>query len=85
MLILLHMSHTEVNKTYDIAKQLYFWPCMLSDIRQQCEALSILVQELAFDGSSFELLGSSDGPFLLWQNTKFLVCEDQWSGCLMFR
>ena len=41
---MLHSSHAGINKTYDIARQLYFWPGMLNDIKQlieKCQACRI--------------------------------------------
>ena len=43
ILKLLYVSHVEVNKTYDLACLLYYWPEMLKDIKQLiegCEACS---------------------------------------------
>ena len=37
LLSLLHSSHAGINKNYDIAWQLYFWPGMLNDIKQLLE------------------------------------------------
>ena len=43
ILKLLHVSHVGVNKTYHLARSLYYWPGMLNDIKQLiegCEACS---------------------------------------------
>ena len=31
---LVHTSHIGMNKTYELCRSLYFWPCMFNDIRQ---------------------------------------------------
>ena len=41
ILKLLQVSHVGVNKTYDLARSIYYWPGMLNDIKQMidgCEA-----------------------------------------------
>ena len=41
ILKLLHVSHVGVNKTYNLARSIYYWPGMLNDIKQMidgCEA-----------------------------------------------
>ena len=37
VLKLLHVSHVGVNKSYDLARSLYYWPGMLNDVKQLIE------------------------------------------------
>ena len=41
ILKLLHVSRVSVNKTYDMARSLYYWPGMLNDIKQLIEGCEL--------------------------------------------
>ena len=42
MLTLLHAAHAGINKTHDLARQLYFWPGMLEEIEQLIESVKLV-------------------------------------------
>lgn len=52
VLKLLNVSHVGVNKTYDLACSLYYWPGMLNDIKQLidwCDPLPVLCNQKTRD------------------------------------
>ena len=65
ILNLLHVSHVGVNKTYDLACSLYYWPGMLNDIKQRidgCEACASSCPFQPKNPRSTEPPSSSFGP-----------------------
>ena len=88
ILTLLHASHAGINKTYDLARQLYFWPGMLNDIEQlieKCQACRIhrpslpknprsTVPPSSYMGSPMAHVGTDLFDFGVG---KYLVCVDQ--------
>ena len=95
VLSLFHSSHAGVNKTYDIARQFYFWPGMLNDIKQlieKCQACRIHKPSLSKNPRSPAPPSSYMGPPMAHVGTdlfdfgggKYLVCVDQWSGYPLF-
>ena len=96
VLSLLHSSHAGINKTYDIARQLNFWPGMLNDIKQlieKCQACRIHKPSLPKNPRSTVPLSSYMGPIMAHVGTdlfdfwggKYLVCVNQRSGYLLYR
>ena len=96
ILTLLHASHAGTNKTYDLARQFYFWPGMLNDIKQKiekCRACRIHRPSLPKNPRSTVPPSSYMGPPMAHVGTdlfnfgvgKYLVCVDQWSGYPLFR
>ena len=92
----LHSSHAGINKTYDIARQLYFWPGMLNDIKQlieKCQACRIHKPSLPKNPRSTAPPSSYMGPPMAhvgmdlfdFGGGKYLVCVDQWSGYPLYR
>ena len=90
------MSHAGINKTYDIAWQLYFWPRMLNDIKQlieKCQACRILKPSLTKNPRSTAPPSSYIGPPKAHVGTdlfdfgggKYLVCVHQWRGYPLYR
>ena len=85
VLSLLHSSHAGINKTCDIARQLYFWPGMLNDIKQlieKCQACRIHKPSLPKNPRSTVPPTSYMGPPMAHVGTdlfdfgggKYLVC-----------
>ena len=84
-------SHAGVNKAYDIARQLYFWPGMLNNIKQLIEKCQVC-PSLPKNHRSTAPPSSYMGPPMAHVGTdlstfgggKYLVCVDQWSGYPLF-
>ena len=96
VLSLLHSSHAGIDKTYDIARQLYFWPGILNDIKQlieKCQACRIHKPSLPKNPHSTAPPSSYMGPPMAhvrnylfhFGGGKYLVCVDQWSGYPLYR
>ena len=95
VLSLLHSSHAGVNKTYNIARQLYFWPGMLNDIKQlieKCQACHIHKPSLPKNPRSIAPPSSYMRPIAHvgtdlfdFGGGKYLVCVDQRSGYPVYR
>ena len=90
VLSLLHSSHAGVNETYDIARQLYFWPGMLNAIKrliEKCQACHIHKPSLPKNHQSTVPPSRYMGPPMAHVGTdlfdfggeKYLACVDQWS------
>ena len=96
ILKLLHVSHVGVNKTYDLASSLYYWPGMLNDIKQLiegCEACSKARPSQLKNIRSTEPPSSSLGPPLShvgldmfeFRGNQHIMCVDQWSGYPLYQ
>ena len=96
VLSLLHLSHAGVNMTYDIARQLFFWPGMLNYIKQlieKCQECRIHKPSLPKNPCSTGPPSSYIGPPMDHVVTdqfdfgggKCLVCVDQWSDYPLYR
>ena len=92
VLSLLHTSHAGINKTYDIARQLYFPPGMLNDVKQiieKCQACRIHKPSLPKNPwSTAQPPSYMDPPMETdlfdFGRGKYLVCVDHWSGYPLF-
>ena len=96
ILKLLHVSHVGVNKTYDLARSIYYWPGMLNDIKQMidgCEACHstrpaqpVNPRSTKPPSTSFGAPMSHVGIDLFdFGGSQHLVCVDQWSGYPMYQ
>ena len=96
ILTLLHVSHVGVNKTYDLARSIYYWPGMLNDIKQiidGCEACHsthpaqpVNPRSTKPPSTSFGAPMSHVGVDLFdFGGHQHLVCVDQWSGYPMYQ
>ena len=96
VLALLHTSHAGVNRTYEMARCLYFWPGMLNDVKQLVEGClrclkyrpSQPVNKKTTPAPSSYLgppIGHIGVDLYDFGGCKFLVCVDQWSGYPVFK
>ena len=96
ILKLLHISHVGVNKTYDLARSLYYWPGMLNDIKQLiegCEACSKSRPSQPKNIRSTDPPSSTLGPpmshvgldMFEFGGHQHIVCVDQWSGYPLYQ
>ena len=95
VLKLLHASHSGVNKTKNLARDLYFWTEMNSDIKKTvsscCECLRMLQSQTANPmttslpschlGYPMQHIGLDLFNF---GGKHYLICVDHWSGYPMF-
>ena len=91
ILKLLHVSHIGVNKTYDLAHSIYYWPGMLNDIKQMidgCEACHSTRPAQPVNPRTIKPPSTSFGApmshvridLFNFGGSQHLVCVDQWSG-----
>ena len=96
ILKLLHVSHVGVNKTYDLARSIYYWPGMLNDIKQMidgCEACHATRPSQPVNPRSTDPPSSSLGApmshvrvdMFEFGGNQHIVCVDQWSGYPMYQ
>ena len=96
VLKLLHVSHVGVNKTYDLARSLYYWPGMLNDIKplmDDCEACASSRPSQPKNPRLTEPPSSSLGPpmshvgidMVDFGGSQYIVCVDQWSGSRLYQ
>ena len=96
ILKLLHVSHVGVNKTYDLARSIYYWPGMLNDIKQMIDgckachstrpAQPVNPRSTKPPSSSFGAPMSHVGVDLFeFGGHQHLACVDQWSGYPMYQ
>ena len=96
ILKLLHVLHVGINKTYDLARSIYYWPGMLNDIKQMidgCEACHSTRPSQPMNPRSTKSPSSSLGApmshvavdMLEFGGHQHLVCVDQWSGYPMYQ
>ena len=90
VLKLLHVSHVGVNKTYDLARSLYYWLGMLNNVKQLiegCEACSKSRPSQPKKVRSMDPPSSTLGPPLShvgldmfeFGGHQHIVCVDKWS------
>ena len=93
---LLHVSHVGVNKTYDMALSLYYWPRMLNNIKQLidgCEACAKSRPSQPKNLRSTEPPSSTLGPpfshvgldIFEFGGSQHIVYVDQWSGYPLYQ
>ena len=92
ILKLLHVSHVGVNKTYDLARSIYYWPGMLNNIKQMidgckaCPTQPVNLKSTDPPSSSLGAPMSHVGVDMFeFGGNQHIVCADQWSGYLMYR
>ena len=90
VLALLHTSQAVVNRTYEMARCLYFWPGMLNDVKQLVESCITCRKyrpSQPVNQRTTPLPSANMGPpmghvgvdLFDFGRKKFLVCVDQWS------
>ena len=96
VLALLHTSHAGINRTYEMARSLYFWPGMLNDVKQLVEGCmtcrkhrpSLPVNKRTTPAPSSYMgppMGHVGVDLFDFGGNKFLVCVDQWSGYPLYQ
>ena len=96
ILKLLHVSHGGVNKTYNLARSLYYGPGMLNDIKQLMEGYEACsksrpsqpnnVRSTEPPSSSLGLPLSHVGLDMFeFGGNQHIVCVDQWSECPLYQ
>ena len=95
VLKLLHVSHVGVNKTYDLARSLYYWPGMLNDIKQLIDGCKACASSLPSQPKNPRSTEPSSylGPpkshvgidMFNFGGTQHIVCVDHWSGYTMYQ
>ena len=91
----LHFSHSGYNKTYEYARQMYYWPGMCNDIKQMVTSCKFCPDFLpsqqknpmvtnppsAYLGPPMSQVGLD---LFDCAGKKYLICVDQWSGFPVF-
>ena len=96
VLKLLYVSNVGVNKTYGLAQSLYYWPCILNNIKQLvdgCESCASSRHSQPKNPRPTEPPSSSLGPPMShvgidmfdFGGSQHIVCVDQWSGYPLYQ
>ncbi|MEL6359074.1 MAG: DDE-type integrase/transposase/recombinase, partial [Bacteroidota bacterium] len=92
----LHLSHSGYTKTYELARQLYYWPGMVNDIKQlvaSCSACQRLQASQPKNPMITDPPSSYLGPpfchvgldLFSFAGKTHLICVDQWSGFPLYK